>query len=274
MSTELSKTKIHEISKILDQEVSIVLGGENVKGFERFFLVAEAMNKLQTALTDDYMKPIMALQGSSLGFKTDKTYPVDVVRRCISEAVLTGVEPVGNHFNIIAGNMYITKEGFGYLLLTKVPGLYYDIIPELPRIKDTSAAVVMNINWTLNGTANEKKVDFATKVNQYMGADAVIGKATRKARAWLYNTITGSEIPDGESEGLIQASGKTVDRSNEEDEVQRVLLHFSQCTELPKLVEAYNKCTPELQTRVEEAYQLRHQELSDIEDSREQEAKK
>ena len=31
-----------------------------------------------------------------------------------------------------------------------------------------------------------------------MGADAVIGKATRKARKWIYDTITGSEIPEGD----------------------------------------------------------------------------
>lgn len=32
-----------------------------------------------------------------------------------------------------------------------------------------------------------------------MGTDAVIGKATRKARCWLFNTINGTEITDGDA---------------------------------------------------------------------------
>jgi len=38
-----------------------------------------------------------------------------------------------------------------------------------------------------------------------MGTDAIIGKADRKARAWLYNTITGCDVSDGEISDLLEA---------------------------------------------------------------------
>jgi hypothetical protein len=109
------------------------------------------------------------------------------------------VQPFGNQFNIIAGNCYITKEGFGYLL-KNYGGLSYKIIPTLPRINGdkSSAAIVMKIEWTLNGVKQTEDLDIPVKMNAYMGTDAVIGKATRKARAWLFNTINDSEIADGD----------------------------------------------------------------------------
>lgn len=193
-----------EIATLLDKEVLSVIGNEQLQGFEKAYKIADAVGQLKSLLTSEYMVPIMNLQGNRLGFRTDKDrsggYPIDVVKDCLIEAVLMGVQPVGNQFNIIAGNSYITKEGFGYLL-SKIPGLWYEIIPELPRIngQNTSAAIVMNVSWSLNnGQKKERKIEIPIKVNNMMGTDAIIGKATRKSRAWLYNTITGSEISDGD----------------------------------------------------------------------------
>jgi hypothetical protein len=192
-----------DIAKQLDSSVLSVLGKNELQGFEKAFLIATATSELKKLLSPEYMKPIMELQGNKLGFKTDKDnnggYEVSTVKNCLIEAVLMGVQPFGNQFNIIAGNCYITKEGFGYLL-SKYEGLYYEITPMLPRINNekNSAAVVMKVDWILNGKQKSKELDIPVKMNQYMGTDAVIGKATRKARAWLYNTITGSEIPDGD----------------------------------------------------------------------------
>lgn len=195
---EIMKT---DVIKKLDKNVMDVLGNNSLEGFQKAYLVAEAVGQLTIMLSEEYMKPIMNLQGNRLGFRTDKDnqggYPMKTVKNCLIEAVLTGVQPVGNHFNIIAGNTYITKEGFGYLL-DNIDGLKYSIVPEIPRIKGESAAIVMHIKWSVNGEAQEQKLDLPIKVNKFMGPDAVIGKATRKARAWLHATITGYEIGEGE----------------------------------------------------------------------------
>jgi hypothetical protein len=196
------------IAEELDQSVAAVIGEHNIMGFQKAYLIADATIKLQELLVPKYMKPIMALQGNKLGFKTDKDkdggYPEKVVKNCLIEAVLTGLQPHGNQFNIIAGNMYPTKEGLGHLL-GNFRGLSYHIKSELPRINstNTSAAIVMNIQWSINnGPSNNESIELPIKMNKFMGTDAVIGKATRKARAWLYSTITGSEITDGDISDL------------------------------------------------------------------------
>lgn len=220
-----------EIAEKLNDSVFSVLSANGLIGFEKAYLIANAVAELKKLLTKEYMAPIMALQGNKLGFKTDKDdkggYPEEIVKNCLIEAVLTGVQPFGNQFNIIAGNSYITKEGFGFLL-AHYKGLSYEIVPDLPRINadKSSAAIAMNVEWTINGgIKKQKKLDIPVKMNAYMGTDAVIGKATRKARAWLFNTITGSEVADGD---VVDYDAKVVNSrmstTQQEKEEQRVEL--------------------------------------------------
>ena len=200
--SETASTTIMLVAEKLNNSVASVLGNNALQGFEKAYTLASAVQQLKEILTPEYMKPIMQLQGNKLGFKTDKDkdggYTEAIVKNCLIEAVLFGLQPCGNQFNIIAGNMYATKEGVGYLL-SKVEGLSYDIVAELPRVKEQSSAVVMKITWTMQGFTQTKSIDIPIKVNAYMGADAIIGKATRKARKWLYDTITGSEVPEGDA---------------------------------------------------------------------------
>jgi hypothetical protein len=202
MSDQVTTLPQLDLAKKLNNSVFSVIASDQLIGFEKAYLIANAAGELKKLLSPEYMKPIMELQNNRLGFKTDKPagYDEATVKNCLIEAVLTGVQPFGNQFNIIAGNCYITKEGFGYLL-AKFPGLTYEIIPALPRINadKTSAAILMKVEWTLNGQSKTRELDIPTKMNQYMGTDAVIGKATRKARAWLFSTITGTEIGDGDA---------------------------------------------------------------------------
>jgi hypothetical protein len=129
---------------------------------------------------------------------------MSVAKKCLMEAVLWGVQPWGNQFNIIASNMYITGEGFTYLL-KKVSGLWYEIIAGIPKIGDKTAEVEMTITWSINGgKKEERKLTFVVKVNSYMGADAVIGKAKRKSKCWLFNTLNNVEIVDADADEIKQ----------------------------------------------------------------------
>ena len=224
----------NEIAKKLNESVISVIGQEQLIGFEKAYLIANATSELKKLLTPEYMKPIMELQGNVLGFKTDKDnkggYSETIVKNCLIEAVLMGLQPYGNQFNIIAGNTYPTKQGFGYLL-ANFKGLSYEIIPELPRINssNTSAAITMNIVWSVNSSEKkERKIEIPIKVNNYMGTDAIIGKATRKARAWLYGTITGSEISDGDVFDPDSVPKNTIDLDElyrkQLDEINQLLL--------------------------------------------------
>lgn len=191
------------VAQKLNASVASVLTNKQVIGFEKAFMVASAIEELKSLLTPEYMKPIMAMQGNKLGFKTDKDtsggYGQDVVKNCLIEAVLMGLQPTGNQFNIIAGNTYATKDGVGELL-KQMPGLNYKLNFELPRINPdkTSAAIKVKVSWNVDGSKGDETIEIPVKMNSMMGTDAVIGKATRKARKWLFDYLTGSELPEGE----------------------------------------------------------------------------
>lgn len=207
----MDKQQTQELAVQLNKEVSEVLSSTQMIGFQKAFIVSDAIIKIKSMLTDEYMRPIMALQGNKLGFKGDSVYPVDVVRNCLVEAVLIGLQPYGNQFNIIKGQMYPTKEGLGYLLDNMV-GLKKEIIPGVPEIKGDIGSVKMTITWSMNGSEPAtRELPIVVRVNNGMGSDAVIGKATRKAKMWLYNNLSGIELADADLDELGKETGKTFD---------------------------------------------------------------
>jgi len=220
----------------MNEVVSNVISKEDLTGFEKAYLIASAIGELKQMLSPEYMKPIMNLQGSKLGFKTDKTYSEIQVKEALIEAVFLGVQPYGNEFNIIAGQCYLTKEGLG-AKLKKIKGLSYSITPSLPRIKESSAAIVMNIEWSYKSITKSKDLDIPIRVNKMMGTDAIIGKATRKARYWLYSEITGSEVPEGSIDDVdfkIVPSNSNQSIS-EEKEKQRIKEKIESCKTIEEL---------------------------------------
>lgn len=203
-----------------DKELSAALDGLAKTGlmcrdmeasFSKTILSARCMAKFKAALTDDVMDPIMSLQGSPIGFRTDKDkeggYPLTVVREVIIAAAMMGLMPVGNMFNIIAGRLYVTKEGFMFLL-SGIEGLVYDVEFGLPKQSQGGSVVHAHVVWSIKG--GEKKSmdwDIPIRVNAGQGADAVLGKAMRKACAKLYNKITNSTLSDAdvtEDEGAMK----------------------------------------------------------------------
>lgn len=167
------------------------------------FTQAGCIGMLRDAFTPDVMGAFMNLQNTALGFRTDKAqggYPEAIVKEAVIEASLRGLLPVGNQFNIIGGRMYVTKEGFQYLL-SKVPGLSYTVNLDVPQMKASGAIVKAEILWRFNGDEKVNRIaqEIPIRVNAGMGADAVLGKAMRKASARLYNELTHAGVSDGEA---------------------------------------------------------------------------
>lgn len=203
-----------------DKELSAALDGLAKTGlmcrdmeasFSKTILSARCMAKFKAALTDDVMDPIMSLQGSPIGFRTDKDkeggYPLTVVREVIIAAAMMGLMPVGNMFNIIAGRLYVTKEGFMFLL-SGIEGLVYDVEFGLPKQSQGGSVVHAHVVWSIkDGEKKSMDWDIPIRVNAGQGADAVLGKAMRKACAKLYNKITNSTLSDAdvtEDEGAMK----------------------------------------------------------------------
>ncbi len=215
------------VSKELNSQILAVLSNK-VEGFEKAYIMASAIMLLQERLSPEFMKPIMALQGSNLGFKTDKLYSMEEVKACLIDAVLLGLQPTNNEFNIIAKNMYPTRQGFGSLL-KKINGLKYSISYSNPvfTTDKTSANCTATIKWELNGESNTQEQEFAIKSNAYATADAILGKAERKARRWLFNTVEGTDIPDGDVNDLANTEPKqTHQEVSKSKEFERVKKHI------------------------------------------------
>ena len=192
--------------------------------FTRAIVYGMAVANLREALDEKVMKALLKLKNSKLGFRTDETmnqpYPMQLVRDCIIDAATLGLQCVGNQFNIIGGNMYVTKEGFTFLLRQlSQQGVLRDMkfIYHPAEISESSTMgtarngeqyqkveregrVLVEVSCVYQGKAINEKLEFVIRVNKGMSQDAVLGKAERKAKAWLYNYLTDQAISDGEAE--------------------------------------------------------------------------
>lgn len=198
---------------------------------KKMFRLADAMNSLDNALTTDVLKPIMKLQGSRVGFRTDKDkdggYPEKVVKEVVKEAILYGAYMTGNEVNIIAGGMYATKEHF-MRKVSEIPGLTdLETAIGTPKIENNEAKVRCSAKWKMNGI--EQTLGFEDKMpcvftvrvydrpgGQSVAADQAIGKATRKLYKRIYELATGSKvfIPDGDAaDAAREVPAKVVDRA-------------------------------------------------------------
>ena len=75
-----------------------------------------------------------------------------------------------------------------------------------------------------------------------MGADAVIGKATRKARYWLFSFLTGTEFGEGDVLDVEFRNVKTTAQIDKLEERRELMLPAARerilaCTTLEKLTE-------------------------------------
>lgn len=168
----------------------------------RAFVIAHSIEAIRGALTNEIMQDVMRLQNSPLGFKTDKQgggYPVETVRDCVTQALIRGLRITGNEFNIIAGNLYVTKEGCKRAV-REFPGLTdLKYQPGVPKTQgDVGALVDCKASWKLDGVPDEMRCEgpyaIPVRINKGMGADAILGKAESKMFRRIYDRLTSSEL--------------------------------------------------------------------------------
>jgi len=146
----------------------------------------------------------MSLMGTPLGFLTDRDrsdkgpYQAAEVVDALIEAVCYGLKPTGNQFNIITKRCYVAQAGFHYRL-GKLPELTYKIIHSIPEINGGASRIKSTVTWVYKGVQGAEELEFQIRVNAGMGSDAIVGKAERKACAWLWKYLTGSSMPEGDA---------------------------------------------------------------------------
>lgn len=174
---------------------------------QKAIVTARTTNGIRQRLTKEVMTDIMALQGSALGFKTDKDreggYPLEVVREVIVAALVHRLRVTGNEINIIAGNLYVTVNGLSRLV-KDFPGVTdLQIDMGVPVINGPETILVSaRAQWRYNNRMMEvvcaKTGDMDTRipVRLQRGAtpDNIVGKAKSKLYRRIYERLTGSEL--------------------------------------------------------------------------------
>lgn len=171
---------------------------------------------------------LMKAQNNAYGFKTDQAngYPAQVVVGCFVSAALAGLKPCGNQWNIISGQMYITRGGLEYLLKRKgaqvitTPGIPTESrrMQGLPGKPDkVYFKAPIKLEWTENNRRQRQELEFEILCNGGMGVDAILGKATRKALMWLWQRLdaVGFGMVEGDADAddvidMVPSTGQII----------------------------------------------------------------
>lgn len=206
MSTALAVIDEAKIQR-LDDAVNACTEAYKLEGrFQRAFTIAAGVAHLRECLDDEMMTPVHKLQGTRLGFLTDKVYTKEQLKAPVLEACLRGANFVGNEFNIIKNNLYLTKE-FYVRVLSEMEGLGgLSVVPGAIRtdFENFQAHISMKVTWKYKGSRTlNQTIEFAVNAKidskgNPPGPDYIRGKGERKIRAWLHQHLTGMRWEDGE----------------------------------------------------------------------------
>lgn len=181
--------------------------------FERALKLAQGLQALRNAVKP-IMPQIMALQGSKLGYKTDRDktggYGEDEVRDAFIEATLRGFAPTGNEWNIISGSFYGTKEGWE-ARVKAIAGLTdLKVHRGVPAAMPNGALVPISATWKLDGKPMRMDCQKHGEADERIpvrldrpGVDAAIGKAERKLYYRIYQRLTGTTFTDQDMEDSL-----------------------------------------------------------------------
>jgi len=209
--------RLMELDKIATEISENYLNGlvseDLVGAFSDMQRTGEAIKALTELIDTPQIKDaVMWLQGHTLGFKTDKDdeggYPWPVVKHVLIDATMQGLPICGNHFNIISGQLYKTKNGVKSQLkrLPKMDAYEMEVLP-YKITGEREATVQVRAKFSFNGEMRKVERTFQIVVNRRMGPDAVRAKAKRKMGAEILEIVTNGRMPqqDGEIEDLGEA---------------------------------------------------------------------
>lgn len=168
--------------------------------YERACVLACSLIDLRQAVKD-YLPVLRQLQGSRLGFRTDKDkeqqgYSEAVIVDVAIEAVMRGARWTGNEFNIIAGGCYLTKE-YWWRAVTELPTITDLVLePGVPVLDKGRTVVEFSASWKQEGRFYRWIRTIPIIVRSSQSDDATLGKAEARMLRAIYRRITGTEMTD------------------------------------------------------------------------------
>lgn len=177
---------------------------------QKSITLGKAIVELNRLVDGEMLDNIIALRGTKLGFRTDRDkkgepYSREVVKKCVIQALIIGLSPMGNQMNIYGGELYCTLEGYT-ALNGRISDLVYTFEVGIPRIIDDGsflgADVSVRLDWVFNNGNHKKDLTFRIKGDRdkfgkhCTGIDSYMSKGERRAKKWLYfNCASGIALP-------------------------------------------------------------------------------
>ena len=199
--------------------------------FAKGLALARGMRQLREAFTPAIMADVGDLAGNPLGFNVDRPnnksgpYSREELRDGVIHAMIKGARLVGNEFTLISGRAYLNKEHYERRLRELEGFADLDIQAGVPSMAGGGGALVpITATWTFrgqpfslertlrksaDGTADDRRIP--VRINNGQGADAAVGKATRKLLAQIHRRLTGSNMSEDDQEDLETVDGEVID---------------------------------------------------------------
>lgn len=200
--------KFEEKQKALELACKMAADTQLVANASSFFKASEIVQTISQALSEDVINEVaMPLQNRKCGFLTDRKesgYPADVVRDAMIDAITIGLLPVGNQFNIIAGKMYPTKEG--YTALIDKLGVKYLPYIGVPKCEEQGYyKFPCEMKYYYKNEAKPAMKTFKIEVsvpvkNGSQSIDMLSGKAERRFKKRFHEFLTGLDFGDADED--------------------------------------------------------------------------
>jgi hypothetical protein len=171
---------------------------------------AEAIAVLRRQFTPPVIATLRELCGKPLGFKTDRdaqgkvAYPDQVLVDCALEAGLRGLPLVGNAWNILFGQVYVTKAGFKYLIRRMEEVTNFTYVVGLPKRSTDGAISICTASWLQNGAKRDYTMEIPVRVDSGTSVDMVLGKLERRLLARCYEQMSNRSLPEGDVESAYE----------------------------------------------------------------------
>ncbi len=222
---EVLKIQNPEKFETMNNIANVILLSETKNHFHMAALKANAVAELKKLMPVEFVQSIKNnLENTQLGFMTDRKegYPVDVIQRVLIEGALKGCFWHDNEINILASNMYITKNGMKGKMQRSRHFKDVKLDMDIPEIVGKKATVQYKATWKYNDISDSIegkipiKLQFAKNDPTFCvtSDDAIFGKANRKIRARIWEQATGNAIPEGEIE-TEEGTFEIVENDNE-----------------------------------------------------------
>lgn len=231
----------NQIDDIINQ--CLPIAAQASQNFVQALTLANGIKALRNIILHDkhIKETITSMQNTHLGFMTDRTdlaiwkskqqgskkeikpYRYEDVAEVCIEAMLKGYRITDNEFNMIAGRFYAAKNG-KFRRIQEHEGLTdFTFTTTSPQYEPKSqggkqyAKVQCFASWRMNGTmvtlgSSEKAEDrlmLKIIVNNFMGEDAIVGKALSKLFSRVLMRLEGKIMPEAtdiiEDDNIVDA---------------------------------------------------------------------